>query len=231
MLNKIKKYSFYSKEKEDVEYHIYSPPDPRAENMPFPVEELKILNKLVEWNAIKIKEPKNRIETVEIGLSNAMHKLIVIPYIEILEPKFSNIYNEYQNKNILKRNETPKTNDKVKKITIIKLDSGKNLIAVNSNYSEAKSLSLKSNRWKIFIKEVEEKNFPLERKTSKGASKEITDYFNYNTQKCPIYFKGKYKPTNIFSGYDSDTLLNPDIKTEIINEKSYNLRLKRGIEK
>ena len=118
-------------------------------------------------------------------------------------------------------------NNNVEKITIIKLKNGKNLIAVNDDYNKAKPLSLKSYRWKIFIKEVEEKKLPIEKKTNKGVSKEIADYFNYNTQKCPIYFKGRYKPTNIFSGYDSDTLLNPDIKIEIISEKSYLRRIKK----
>ncbi len=122
--------------------------------------------------------------------------------------------------------------EKIKKITIIKMKDGKKLIAVNDNLAETKEIKDYSEWWQIFIKETEERNMrPETRSNVKTISKDMADYFNYNTQKCPIYMGGKYKPTEIFTGRGDDAKLNPDIKTEPITEKQYLIRRKRKTKK
>ena len=55
----------------------------------------------------------------------------------------------------------------------------------------------------------------------------MSDYFNYNLEKCPLYTSGKYNPTNIIIGISVDKKINPEIKTEIISEKKYLFRKNR----
>ncbi|PIQ92511.1 MAG: hypothetical protein COV69_02415 [Parcubacteria group bacterium CG11_big_fil_rev_8_21_14_0_20_39_14] len=68
---------------------------------------------------------------------------------------------------------------------------------------------------------------PETRTNVKEIPKDMADYFNYNVDKCPIYMGGKYDLTNIFVGKGIDTMINPDIKTEIISEKKYLIRKKK----
>jgi len=122
----------------------------------------------------------------------------------------------------------PEESKEIKKITIIEMNNGKYLFAVNDNYKETKKILDSSEWWQIFIKEIAERNMRPETRTNvKEISKDMTDYFNYNTNKCPIYMGGKYDLINIFVGKDIDTTINPDIKTEIISEKKYLIRKKK----
>lgn len=125
-----------------------------------------------------------------------------------------------------------KSNGKICKITIIKMDNGKILIAVNDNYFETREIKGSSEMWKIFIKEVEDRNIKPETRTDvKEISKAMADYFNYNAKKCPIYMGGKYALTEIFTGRGIDTMISPEIKTEIITESRLLSRKKRKDEK
>ena len=117
---------------------------------------------------------------------------------------------------------------KIRKITIIKMNDGKYLFAINDDYGSAKKISSYSEWWQIFIKEMVERNMRPETRTNvKEIPKDMADYFNYNVDKCPIYMGGKYDLTNIFVGKGIDTMINPDIKTEIISEKKYLIRKKK----
>lgn len=124
----------------------------------------------------------------------------------------------------------PEEFKEIRKITLIEMNNGKYLIAINDNYKEVKKLSMYSEWWQIFIQEVKNRNLPYDRRTNvKEIPKKMVDFFNYN-KKCSIYLDGKYKLTNIFAGRSIDTMINPDIKTEIISEKKY-LRRKQKQEK
>lgn len=117
---------------------------------------------------------------------------------------------------------------KIKKITVIEMNNGKHLIAVNDNYEEIRKIQNHSDWWQIFIREVKERNMRPETRTNvKEISKGMADYFNYNITKCPIYMGGKYEPTNIFFGQSIDIMINSDIKTEILTEKQYLARKKK----
>jgi hypothetical protein len=133
-----------------------------------------------------------------------------------------------RNENPLNDSKENGKNKKIQKITIIKTDTGKFLIAVNDDYSETREVKGSSEMWKIFIKEVEDRNIKPETRTDvKEISKAMADYFNYNAKKCPIYMGGKYALTEIFTGRGIDTTINPEIKTEIINENKLSSRKKR----
>jgi hypothetical protein len=129
-----------------------------------------------------------------------------------------------------KEPEEPKKNigDKhINKITIVLLNSGKYLYAINDDYRNTKKILDSSEWWEILIQEIKDRGLPPERRTNtKPIPKEMADYFNYNNDKCPIYFKGKYKLTNIFVGRDIDIAISPEIKTEFISEKKYLKRKK-----
>lgn len=124
-----------------------------------------------------------------------------------------------------KEAEEPKKEIKSKyinKLSIIVLNNGKYLFAVNDDYKNSKRILDSSEWWQILIQEIKDRGLPPEKRTNiKPIPKEMADYFNYNNGKCPIYFKGKYKLTNIFVGKDIDITLNPEIKTEFISEKKY----------
>lgn len=98
VLSKIKKYSYYPKKGDDCEYRIIGSPNFAEQGMPFPVEESRIINKLEELGAIKLKDPNGRLETAEIeeGLDRSMNVFIAIMYLEILQQKFDEIYKKYQ---------------------------------------------------------------------------------------------------------------------------------------
>jgi len=112
----------------------------------------------------------------------------------------------------------------IKKITLIEMDKDEYLFAINDNYKEIKKVPKYSEWWKIFIKEIKNRNVPYEKRIeTKEIPKEMADFFNYN-KKCAIYFGGKYKLTNIFIGRGIDIRINPEIKTEVISEKQYQRR-------
>ena len=116
----------------------------------------------------------------------------------------------------------------IKKITIIKMNGGKVLIAINDDYQETRTPKSYSEWWQTFIKEIEDRNIrPETRNNVRDISKAMKDYFNYNSKKCPIYMSGKYTLTEIFVGKDIDTKINPEVKTEIIKETSFFSRKNR----
>ena len=120
------------------------------------------------------------------------------------------------------KTEVKENKGKIEKITIIKKDSGKFLLAINDNYGETKELKSSSKWWKIFIREIEERNMKPETRTNvEEITKDMSVYFNYNDEKCPIYMNGKYALTEIFVGQRADTIINPEIKTEIIPESKF----------
>jgi len=128
----------------------------------------------------------------------------------------------YNPKTATKKLEKESLGQSVSKITVIKLKSSKIAIAVNDNYQETKVIKDYSPSWQIFIKEIEDRNLkPETRKEVKEISKSMSDYFNYNSKKCPIYMGGKYALTDIFTGKGNDTIINPDVKTEIITEAKF----------
>ncbi|XOB46638.1 MAG: hypothetical protein ACKKMV_00425 [Candidatus Nealsonbacteria bacterium] len=139
--------------------------------------------------------------------------------------KINNALKKYREKS---KKEKILGDKKIKKITIIEMNNGKHLFAINDNYKEAKEIKEYSEWWQVFIKEVRERNMRPETRTNvKAIPKNMTDYFNYNAYKCPIYMGGKYNLTNIFVGREIDVKINPEIRTEIILEKKYLIRLKR----
>jgi len=99
VLNKIKKHSFYSGKDGVVKYWIKSPPNLKVEGMPFPVEEMAVVNKLQDWGAIKIISPDDIAEvgSSEEALSKGENVFIVIQYLKINKPKFDEIYTKFQN--------------------------------------------------------------------------------------------------------------------------------------
>jgi len=113
----------------------------------------------------------------------------------------------------------------IEKITIVEMNNGKHLIAINDKLKEAKQIK-SSEWWEIFIREVKERTMQ-NRTNVKEIPKDMVDYFNYNIKKCPIYMGGKYNLTNIFVGRSIDTIINPEIKTEVIKERQYLARINR----
>lgn len=97
VLQKIKKYNRYRTGKDNIAYHIYSPPDLSAEGMHFPVEELKIIDLLVNNKVIERKDPEGGIEEAEVSLSNGLRVITAIIYLEFL-PEFEKTYQTYQDK-------------------------------------------------------------------------------------------------------------------------------------
>jgi len=145
-------------------------------------------------------------------------------YVIILPKDFIEKYKQFRAKfsEHLKSDKPDASNEKIKKIIIIKMNDGKKLVAINDNLTETKEIKDYSEWWQIFIREIEERNIrPETRSDVKEISKDMLDYFKYNIQKCPIYMSGKYKPTEIFIGRGDDATLNPDIKTKIMTERQY----------
>lgn len=99
VLQKIKKYNRYRVYGESIDYRIYSPPDLLQEGMPFPIEELKVINLLVKEDVILKKDPEkeDKIGIIEETLSNGLRKVTIILYLEFL-PKFDVFYKTYQDK-------------------------------------------------------------------------------------------------------------------------------------
>jgi len=155
-------------------------------------------------------------------------------WILILPEDFSNKYKEFKS-SILKEIKSDKkihNAEKIERITIIELDNDRKMVAVNDNYNETKTITKRSKWWKIFIEEIKARDIKPETRTDvQEISKDMVDYFNYNKEKCPIYINGKYKTTEIFTGRGHDAMLNPDIKIEIITERSWKLRCKKMSEK
>lgn len=169
---------------------------------PHPIESLE-LEQYLDTNIVLIVENLNELKKIKESVDKKLKKIAKIPAEKI-------------------KSEAIKKDKKVEKITLIKMNNGKYLFAINDNYKETKKISDNSEWWQIFIHEVRDRNLPCEKRTDvEEISKEMADYFNYNAEKCPIYFKGKYKLTNIFIGRSVDTMINSDIKTEIISEKKY----------
>jgi len=123
-------------------------------------------------------------------------------------------------------NKKLKGGKKIKKITIIEMNNGKHLIAINDNYDETKQIKNYSEWWQIFIIEIKERDM-TNRTNIKEIPKDMVDYFNYNKGKCPIYMGGKYDLTNIFVGRSIDTMISPEIKTKIMTERQFLARKNR----
>jgi hypothetical protein len=124
-----------------------------------------------------------------------------------------------KNKKIIK-NESKK---EIKKITIIKMNNGGYFFAVNDDYDELRPIKNNGKYWPIFIDEIDQRDVkPETRQNVKVISREMVDYFNYNSR-CPVYMGGKYALTDIFTGKGVDTIISPDIKTKLITEKQYSI--------
>jgi len=121
-----------------------------------------------------------------------------------------------------------KKSEGIRKITIIKMNNGKHLFAINDDYENVKRILEHSEWWQIFIGRVAEQSMLPEARTNvKTIPKKMADYFNYN-KKCPIYMGGKYALTDIFVGRDIDTMINSDIKTATMTERQYVIRKKKA---
>lgn len=116
VLRKIMKYSLYKTHDKDLDYWVYSPPNLSAEGMPFPVQEIKIIDKLEELGAIEQIYPKDCLETIDFpnnGLLNALNVSIQVIFLKILQPKFGEIYHEYELKSPLEKNIIPDNSGKI----------------------------------------------------------------------------------------------------------------------
>lgn len=113
----------------------------------------------------------------------------------------------------------------VRKIIIINMNDGKQLVAVNDN-NETKVIRGYAECWKILIKEIRDRNIDQEQRTGvKDISDAVVDYFNTN-KRCPIYMNGKYALTDVIIGRDIK-IINPTIQTKIITEREYMTLKKR----
>lgn len=97
VLQKIKKSALYGNTRKDIEYRILTP-SITGERSPSPFDELGIMGKLVEWGAVKYKEPNSKLEEAEVSVSRGMNRMITVIYLEMLQPKFGEIYKEYEEK-------------------------------------------------------------------------------------------------------------------------------------
>ena len=96
VFNRIKEQSFLGPEGGDVEYWIHSPPL-KDEGMPFPVNEFKIIEKLQERGCVKIK-PSKQISATVGNLNKGLKTFTEIIYLEILQPRFDEVHNEFEDK-------------------------------------------------------------------------------------------------------------------------------------
>lgn len=96
VLKKIKKRMRYVVEGEVVEYKITASPYSSAIAAPLPVEEKEIIGVLVKWGAIEIVNPDRTPDIAETSLSKGMNMFIAIYSLKILEPKFGDLYQEYE---------------------------------------------------------------------------------------------------------------------------------------
>lgn len=98
VLEKIKKLSFYHLPEQDIEYRIFSPPSLIYENMPFLINEHKVIDFLKKRRAIEIKEPKGRVETAvipELSELKGRKMAIAFYYVRPKQPKFNSFYREF----------------------------------------------------------------------------------------------------------------------------------------
>lgn len=94
VLNKLVKSAKYCAGKSKVEYSIYSPPDLSKEGMPYPIDELKILEMLANKSVVQIIEPDiEDPQTIKTELSNGMHKVICLVYLKIMD-----LFTDYKDK-------------------------------------------------------------------------------------------------------------------------------------
>ena len=108
------------------------------------------------------------------------------------------------------------------------MNNGKKLVAINGDLTETREIKDYSVWWQIFTREIEERNMrPETRNNVKEIPKSMVSYFNYNAKKCLIYMGGKYTLSNVFVGRGIDTMINPDIKTNVMTERQYLARKNR----
>ncbi len=112
-----------------------------------------------------------------------------------------------------------KQKELITKITLIEMNDGKRLIAINDNFNETKQIK-NTEWWEIFVREIKERGM-INRTNQKEIPKGMFDYFNYNKEKCPIYMGGKYNLTDIFVGRGIDTAINSEVKTKVMTERQY----------
>ncbi len=115
--------------------------------------------------------------------------------------------------------------DPIRKIVIIKMNDGKQLVAVNDS-KETKAIRGYAESWKILEKEIKDRNLDQYQRTGvKDISDAVVDYFNTN-KRCPIYMGGKYALTDVIVGRDIKGI-SPAITTNIMTEKEYATYKKR----
>lgn len=97
VLNKIKK---AEKAGEDVEYWIATPPfSAEKDFMPPAIDELQVLQQLAELGAIAIQDPNGRPEKkriLDIGYEPPQPLDITVVYLQIVQPKFDEVYNTHK---------------------------------------------------------------------------------------------------------------------------------------
>ena len=215
VLNKIKKRYFYSKSNGDIDYRIYHPPVP-DENMPLGTDELKIINKLQEWKAAKIKAPKERMTDAEVSVGRAMNKTQIIIYLEILQPKFNEIYSKYQ------------------KLSRVKgkywIDYTKDrFVVLNGEYVICKTqFNSKSDSWFGYIFNNPKKRISLEEIKQKSGEKmgstfnKLLDHLKFRGQLRKLFFE-QSKQFIIFDNPVNEE----DFERKLIDHKKLNLEIKR----
>jgi len=114
ILRKIREKSFYSPKKGFVSYEIYDPIPENfiSESCPSFKEEMLILEKLDGWRAIKLHRPSE----------NEMFESI-----EILQPKFDEIYNKFKNHFFPPKKVIP--DETIKRLKIPPFDEGEKLMS------------------------------------------------------------------------------------------------------
>lgn len=98
VLNKIKRNSLYKSANKALQYKIYTPFNAKKEGAAFKIDERGVINKLKDMGAIKLVDPAGQPEDGEITLDQGNTVLVSFYYLETLEPKFSQLYEEYESK-------------------------------------------------------------------------------------------------------------------------------------
>jgi hypothetical protein len=181
-------------------------------------EALRGLEALNEMQSIRlgmIDAPKPELsETEKASLRTKSQQQVIEKMAKNAEPTNKKITAKKSNKK-----------DPIRKIVIIKMNDGKQLVAVNDS-KETKAIRGYAESWKILEKEIKDRNLDQYQRTGvKDISDAVVDYFNTN-KRCPIYMGGKYALTDVIVGRDIKGI-SPAITTNIMTEKEYMTYKKR----
>jgi len=226
VLQKIKTCLLRSGKDGVITYWIKSPPDLKAEGMPFPVEESEIVGKLEGWKAVKRISPDDigEVSESENALSRGQSVFTVIMHLKVLQPKFEQLYKEYQLKHLPEENKVKSHSTDsgyIEKITCVEQkDESRYKIIINDVSKDTIKVNGKKNVWGLLLAVAKGEKPRYE------DNKSSFDFLNSN-ENCQIYTKLGFKVTKILKTEEGTIVKN--IPIEPITEKALLHRINKNV--